>query len=150
MDPKLLEDLLLPENILLLQNLLLYHIFPGATPTSDLSAGPKDTLFVGYQVDVALDPIRFDNANVLTPDVLACNGYINVIDGVLNPYSNPICVDYTFDRRIRRLQDGGENCSRNVLDTARDNPELSTVSNLIEIAGLSPIFSCAGKFHLHS
>ena len=96
-------------------------------------------------MDVSVNPLQFDNSNVLTPDILACNGYIDIIDGVLNPFSSPICVDYTFDRRRRRLQDGGENCSGNVLDQARENPDLSTVANLIELSGLSPIFSCAGK-----
>ena len=144
-DPIFLDELLLPENMEQLQNLLLYHILPGASLTTELSAGPKESLFTGYQVDVSVNPLQFDNSNVLTPDILACNGYIDIIDGVLNPFSSPICVDYTFDRRRRRLQDGGENCSGNVLDQARGNPDLSTVANLIELSGLSPIFSCAGK-----
>lgn len=125
--------------------MLLYHILPGATPTTELTEGETNTLFTGNQVDVGIRPTRFDDATVVTPDIVACNGYINVIDGVLNPFPNPICADYTFDRRVRRLQDEGENCNDNVLYTARLNPDLAVVTGLIELAELDPIFSCAGK-----
>jgi len=142
-DPEYLQELLLPGNIEDLRNVLLYHILPGATLTTEFTAGSTDTLF-SSQVDVRVDPIQFDNSKVLSPDVIACNGYIDVIDTVLNPFSDPICADYTFDRRIRRLQDGGENCDANVLETARQNEDLTIVTSLIEAAGLAPIFSCAG------
>jgi len=140
-----LEDLLLPANIDELQDFLLYHVIPGATLTTEFSGGPTDTLFAGNQVDVGLDPIRFDQANVLSADNVACNGYIDVIDTVLNPFQDPICEEFTFDRRKRRLQDG-EDCNDNVLQTALQNPDLEIIASLIESAGLGPIFECAGPF----
>jgi hypothetical protein len=146
LDPALIEELSNPDNIEALRNLLLYHILPGATLTTELTEGQTNTLFTGNQVDVGLNPTRFDNANVVAPDIVACNGYIDVIDEVLNPFPNPICAVYTFDRRVRRLQDEGENCNDNVLYTARLNPDLAVVTGLIELAELDPIFSCAGKF----
>jgi Fasciclin domain len=145
LDQALIDELSNPENIEDLKNLLLYHILPGATLTTELVEGPTNTLFTGHQVDVGLDPTRFDNANVVTPDIVACNGYIDVIDGVLNPFPDPFCAAFTFDRRVRRLQDEGENCNDNVLYVAKLNPDLEIITSLIELAGLDPIFSCAGK-----
>jgi len=46
---------------------------------------------------------------------------------------------------VRRLQDGGEGCSGNVLETARQNPDLEVVTSLIDAAGLAEIFGCAGE-----
>jgi uncharacterized surface protein with fasciclin (FAS1) repeats len=86
LDPVFLNELLLPENMETLQNFLLYHILPGATLTSEFTAGPTDTLFTGNQVEVGLDPIQFNYANVVTPDIVTCNGYIDIIDSVLNPF----------------------------------------------------------------
>lgn len=145
LDQALIDELSNPENIEDLRNLLLYHILPGATTTTDIAAGPADTLFTGNQVDVGLDPTRFDNANVVTPDIVACNGYIDIIDGVLNPFPIPFCAAYTFDRRVRRLQNEGENCNDNVLYAARQNQDLQIITSLIEVAGLDSIFSCAGN-----
>lgn len=86
LDPVVLNELLLPENKETLQNFLLYHILPGATLTTGFTTGPTDTLFTGNQVEVGLDPIQFDNANVVTPDIVTCNGYIQIIDSVLDPF----------------------------------------------------------------
>ena len=146
LDSAFLDSLLLPENMEDLRNFLLYQILPGATLTTEFTEGPINTLFAGNQIDVGVDPIRFDQANVTTPDIQACNGYINVIDTVLDPFQDPVCADFTFGRRIRRLQDEGENCNDNVLQTARQNPDLETFTSLVESAGLEPIFECAGPF----
>lgn len=85
-DEDLLDELLDPANIDDLQNFLLYHILPGATRTTEFTAGPTDTLFRGNQVEVRVEPIQFDQANVLAPDIVACNGYIDIIGSVLNPF----------------------------------------------------------------
>ena len=49
-----------------------------------------------------------------------------------------------FNRRS--LQQGGSDCQTNVFDTAKLNPDLSIATTLIELAGLTDIFSCAGPF----
>jgi uncharacterized surface protein with fasciclin (FAS1) repeats len=84
-DRDVLEALLLPENQDELQSLLLYHILPGATLSDDFAAGPQDTLLEGEDVIVGLDPFTFNDATVISPDIVACNGYINKLDGVLLP-----------------------------------------------------------------
>ena len=164
-DPAYLEYLMDPANLDDLQDVLLYHILPGATTSTEFTSGPTETLLVGETVDVGVSPLTFDEANVITADIPGCNGFINVVDTVLTPFpfpiqnsdpeptsapivaptSSPICDMYTFDRRVRRLQDGGENCSDNVLETARENPDLSLAVMMIEVAELTPIFSCAGE-----
>lgn len=57
-----------------------------------------------------------------------------------------ICEEFTFDRRVRMLQDGGQNCNDNVFETASQDPDLQIVTTLINVAGLEPIFSCAGEW----
>jgi len=86
LDEDFFNEIILPENNEDLRNLLLYHILPGATQTTEFTEGPADTLFTGNQVNVGLDPIVFDDASVTTADIIACNGYIDVIDQVLNPF----------------------------------------------------------------
>jgi uncharacterized surface protein with fasciclin (FAS1) repeats len=160
LDPKYLESLLDLANIEELKNILLFHIIPGSQRTQGFSAGPIDTLLPGEQVDVRLGPLQFDEANVLTPDISASNGLIDIINKVLLPFPVPsspttaptsapssnVCANYTFNRRIRKLQDGGRNCSVNIIDTALANPDLSIVTTLLQLAGLDVIFQCAGPF----
>ena len=145
LDPALVEELLLPENKELLQEVLLYHILPGFQPSSDLAAGPTETLLYDFTVDVSLNPVMFNDANVVMPDIMACNGIIHTIDDILTPEDEDFCDAFTFDNR-RKLQDNGQNCTNNILDTARDDPNLTTVVALLEAADLADIFSCPGPF----
>lgn len=160
LDPAYLEYLLDPANIDDLQDLLLYHILPGATLSGEFMSGPADTLLPGQTVEVGISPLVFDDANVLTADIPACNGIINKIDTVLIPFPVPVpapttaatplptpldmCEEFTFDRRARKLQSGGQDCEKNVIEIAAQNPDLQIVTMLISVAGLEPIFSCAG------
>ena len=145
LDPALVDELLLPENQELLQEVLLYHILPGFQPTSDLVAGPAETLLYDFTVDVSLNPIMFNDANVVMPDIMACNGIIHTIDDILTPRDDDFCDAFTFDGR-RRLQSNSQNCTNNILEIARDDPSLTTVVALLEAADLADIFSCPGPF----
>lgn len=156
-----LNFLLDPSNVAALEELLLYHILPNRTMTADFMPGPTATLS-DSDVEVRLFPLRFDDASVVTPDIDACEGLIDIIDTVLSPFLFPtptptssptaaptpedICDLFTFNRRIRMLQDGGEGCTTNVFDTAQANPDLEIITELISFAGLEPIFDCAGPF----
>jgi uncharacterized surface protein with fasciclin (FAS1) repeats len=82
-DASLLDFLLQPENQEELRNLMLYHILPGLVKTAALVPGPLPTLFDGRPVNVGLNPTTFNDATVITADVPACNGLINMIDRVL-------------------------------------------------------------------
>jgi len=67
LDPNLLDVLLQPENQEFLQEILLFHILPGYLPSAELQEGPYETLLLGFDVEVSLDPIRFNDANVIRP-----------------------------------------------------------------------------------
>ncbi|MEM1429572.1 MAG: fasciclin domain-containing protein [Pseudomonadota bacterium] len=85
------ENLLLPENKAALQDVLLYHVVPGAV-TSDQIIGRSfsvdsaqgSPLRINGQVG-KLGGVRVNDANVTTPDIIADNGVIHVIDRVLLP-----------------------------------------------------------------
>lgn len=81
----LLDELLEDDNFNILQDLLLYHILPGATPSNEFKAGTTETLFSPADVIVSLEPIMFNSADVLEPNVAGCNGIFHVIDEVLTP-----------------------------------------------------------------
>jgi uncharacterized surface protein with fasciclin (FAS1) repeats len=162
LDDDYVEFLMDPSNSDELEDLLLYHFIRRPTMSDEFVPGPLPTLLSGESVDVRILPLRFDEAGIVTPDIVACKSVIHVINDVLTPYPLPtqsptltptaaptptnICEEYTFNRRVRRLQDGGANCDKNVLDTALGNAQLTIVTTLIELAGLSDIFSCPGPF----
>ena len=82
---ELVEILLDPINRDILQDILLYHVLPGAFPSSTLQAGMIETLLAGFFVTVSLNPIMFNDAGVDMADVPACNGLYYVLDTVLIP-----------------------------------------------------------------
>jgi uncharacterized surface protein with fasciclin (FAS1) repeats len=82
LDPAVINFLLDPANKEALEELLLYHLLPGAYFSSSLVEGPLITL-QGDAVEVTLDPFKFNNAEVIEPDIAACNGVIHILDEVL-------------------------------------------------------------------
>ena len=85
-DPAILATLTDPANVETLQAVLLYHLLPGAYFSAVLMEGPLTTL-QGEDVVVSLDPIMFNDGEVVVPDVAACNGVIHLIDEMLSPPS---------------------------------------------------------------
>ena len=178
-DPALVAELSRPENKEKLRELLLYHILVGARFTNELQPGQYETLLKGENVTVRIDPIRFNQAGVVIPDELACNGVIQAIDDVLSPDSKlrrieygqysvyvftlflstnnfgKICVVYLIpfcavpnvcEKFEFEGPTEGQDCRPNILDVARENPDLTTMVGLIDRADLADIFSCAGPF----
>ena len=83
------ESLLRPENIDQLRAVLTYHVVPGKV-TSDQLAGQRlsATTVQGSALPIdATAGVRVQNATVVQADVMAGNGVIHVIDGVLLPSS---------------------------------------------------------------
>ena len=84
-----LDDLLLPENKATLTSILKYHVVSGTVLSTDLTETDVPTL-EGDTVKVTLgDTVMINNATVITPDVLASNGVVHVIDSVLIPPAAP-------------------------------------------------------------
>mmetsp|Transcript_891 Transcript_891/g.1411 ORF Transcript_891/g.1411 Transcript_891/m.1411 type:complete len:428 (+) Transcript_891:265-1548(+) len=85
------DELLLPENIDKLTNILLTHVIDGAVDSSMLTGGAEETLS-GNTIEAVVNDdgsisfnINGSNANVILADVDASNGIIHAIDGVLLP-----------------------------------------------------------------
>ena len=80
------EDLLLPENIGTLTDILTYHVLAAEAPSSSLSDGDVETLNgATVAVTVSDTGVAVNDANVIIPDIMACNGIIHAIDAVLLP-----------------------------------------------------------------
>jgi len=81
------ENLLLPENIDKLKQVLTYHVVPGKVLAGDLSNGLHATTLQGGNVRFALDGhgARVQDARIVKTDIDTSNGVIHVIDSVLMP-----------------------------------------------------------------
>jgi uncharacterized surface protein with fasciclin (FAS1) repeats len=82
-----LDTLLQPENKGDLKNTLLYHVVPGNLKEADLKDGEKLKTVEGSDLTVSVDgdTVKVNDATIVTPDVPAKNGTVQVIDGVLTP-----------------------------------------------------------------
>jgi transforming growth factor-beta-induced protein len=85
------EDLLKPENLETLKNILLYHVVPGKVMAADvvqLDGKMADTALEGQQIDITVKDGKVylnDTVQVIITDVETSNGVIHVIDMVLLP-----------------------------------------------------------------
>lgn len=81
------EMLLKPENKARLVQVLTYHVVPGMVPAEKVVGLKSADTLAGQRVDIAVrnGKVMIDNAAVVTPDVMASNGVIHVIDRVLLP-----------------------------------------------------------------
>jgi transforming growth factor-beta-induced protein len=74
------------EDIPALTDILLYHVVPGAVPAADVATQSLVGTAQGSDFKVTIDGDVFINgAKVVTPDIVASNGVIHVIDQVLLP-----------------------------------------------------------------
>jgi uncharacterized surface protein with fasciclin (FAS1) repeats len=83
----LLEALLLPENLEILQQILTYHVVAGAAVFSaDVTTGDVATVETStIALEVTDAGVTVNGANVVAVDIEASNGVIHVIDQVLVP-----------------------------------------------------------------
>ena len=81
-----------------LAEILLYHVIDGAAPASVVSSLPSATTLNGQDILITVDGGVLINgvAMVVTPDILASNGIIHVLDTVLLPPTMDI-VDTAID-----------------------------------------------------
>ena len=84
-----LDNLLLPQNILQLENLLLYHVLPEIYMSYEFDSREYDTLNLnGDPVSVEVlnnGTVKVNTAIVVVANIMASNGVIHVVDQVLLP-----------------------------------------------------------------
>ena len=81
------ENLLKPENKDQLVAILTYHVVPGKVTSADVVKVTEAKSVNGKGIPIAVNDgkVKVDNATVVTPDVMASNGVIHVIDAVIIP-----------------------------------------------------------------
>ncbi len=98
------DTLLLPENIDWLRDILQYHIVEGNVLAADLSTGFVETTSrAGLRVDVNGGVQLDQRVNVTTADIIAKNGVIHIIDGVLLPPTNNVLTGVLTDPELSTL-----------------------------------------------
>merc|ERR1712228_554796 len=81
-----LDTLLKPENKDQLVDILTYHVVGAKALSTDLSDGQTITTVEGKDVTVSIGKsVKINDATVVKADVLASNGVVHVVDGVLLP-----------------------------------------------------------------
>ncbi len=86
-----LGDVLNPEltdeQLSAVPNILLYHVAYGSRDSEEIFAKDKMQMLNKAFVELDSDGVSFNvnDAQVLIPDIEACNGYVHVIDSVLLP-----------------------------------------------------------------
>ncbi len=82
-----LENLMLPENRDQLAQILRLHVVPGTYTAADL-VNKTTTLTTASGLNIIVDGfngVHVGGVNVVQPDVMASNGVLHVVDGVIMP-----------------------------------------------------------------
>jgi uncharacterized surface protein with fasciclin (FAS1) repeats len=87
LDKALLAKLLEPDNVATLTDLLTYHVVAAELTSMELKNDRNIKTLEGMMVNVTADGshIKINDAQVITPNVIATNGIVQVIDAVLIP-----------------------------------------------------------------
>lgn len=130
------ENLLQPENIEQLKEILLYHVVPANAASSGLSSGDVETLNgKSVSIDVS-DGVNVNDAKVTQADIIAKNGIIHVIDSVLLPPMD-----------MAMSSESNEECDLGtIVDVAVDNESFETLVTAVTAAELVGTLSGDGPF----
>ena len=90
-----LDTFVSDEEIAVLADILLYHVYSGAVASTDVTDGLTVTMANGDNASftVTADAVTIEGATVTTPDQIASNGVVHVIDKVLMPPADPVLSD---------------------------------------------------------
>jgi uncharacterized surface protein with fasciclin (FAS1) repeats len=106
-----------------LTNLLLYHVLDGTVLSSDLVDGQTATTIQGKYITVTINAqgVFINDAQVTTPDLVATNGVVHVVDAALLPPTT-------------------------VMDIIAGSPDHETLAALLAGEGLDAALNTAGPF----
>ncbi len=117
-----------------LTDILLYHVAAGAVPAEAVVAVDSVTTLLGQDVTVTVDDGRVflnDTVEVVAVDIMAANGIIHVIDGVLIPTEEEAAMD---DKPAT------------IVEAAVVDGRFTTLVAAVEAAGLAETLSGEGPF----
>ncbi len=120
----------LAENPAQLKSVLLYHVVPGRATAADVVKLTSVKTLDGRPVAIKVvdGSVYVDQAKVTTPDVMASNGVIHVIDSVLIPKAAPAMP------------------VKNIVQTAVAAGQFKTLASLLTKAGLAGTLQGKGPF----
>jgi uncharacterized surface protein with fasciclin (FAS1) repeats len=120
------EELLKPENLESLKDILLYHVVPGKVMAEDVVALESAETALGKDVMVKVDmgKVYINEAEVILTDIEASNGVIHVIDSVILPPAELL----------------------DIVDTAVADGRFTTLVAAVEAAGLVETLKSEGPF----
>lgn len=116
-----------------LTDILLYHAAAGAAPAETIVTLDSVTTLLGQDVTITVDDGRVflnDTIEVVAADIMAANGIIHVIDGVLIP-----TAEATIDDK-----------SATIVEAAVADGRFTTLVAAVEAAGLAETLSGEGSF----
>jgi transforming growth factor-beta-induced protein len=113
-----------------LKSVLLYHVVPGQVTAADVVKLTSAKTLDGRPVAIKVvdGSVYVDQAKVTTPDVMASNGVIHVIDSVLIPKAAPAAP------------------VKNIVRTAVAAGQFKTLASLLRKAGLAGTLQGKGPF----
>jgi transforming growth factor-beta-induced protein len=126
------ENLLKPENLETLKNILLYHVVAGKVMAADvvsLDGKTADTALADNPLSISIKDGKVylnENVEVIITDIETANGVIHVIDSVLLP----------------------EEKMSDIVDTAVADGRFTTLVAAVQAAGLVDTLKSAGPFTL--
>jgi uncharacterized surface protein with fasciclin (FAS1) repeats len=120
----------LAENPAQLKSVLLYHVVPGTVTAADVVKLSSAKTLEGRSLAIKVvdGSVFVDEAKVTTPDVMASNGVIHVIDSVLIPKAAPAAS------------------AKNIVQTAIAAGQFKTLASLLTTAGLAGALQGKGPF----
>jgi uncharacterized surface protein with fasciclin (FAS1) repeats len=120
----------LAENPAQLKSVLLYHVVPGRVTAADVVELTSAKTLEGRSLAIKVvdGSVYVDGAKVTTPDVMASNGVIHVIDSVLIPNAAPATP------------------AKNLVQTAVAAGQFKTLASLVKKAGLAGTLQGKGPF----
>lgn len=112
-----------------LSKVLLYHVVSGSVLSTDLTDGMEATTVQGEKVrfNLGVTPPKVNDSQITSPDLMATNGVIHVIDKVLVP-----------DEFILS--------TKNIVETAVANPDFSILVAALQKANLVSALEGEGPF----